>query len=43
MQAEIIVLICLLVPLFIANVYGWIKEFIRWRRFKKMKKEVRNE
>jgi len=41
MHPEEIFLLVIVVPLFIYNVYGWTKEYLEWRRFKKMREEVR--
>ena len=41
--AEEIVLIVFLVPIGSYTIYQLIKEFLHWRRFKKMKREVRGD
>ena len=43
MHSEEIVLLVAVGLLFVANLYGWGKEFIHWLKFKKMKKEVRGD
>ena len=43
MSAEEIVLVSLVGIVLLANIYGWGKELIHWRRFKKIKKEVRGD